>query len=76
MPQPYPSVSHYPSVPSTSNIDNDIGGIQILTESQMQRQSSASAPPTVDDTEMPAPSVKPKKMEEEPSEARGSNDPP
>eukprot|EP00971_Amphidinium_carterae_P002293 45164-Amphidinium_carterae.1 len=42
----------------------------------MQRQRSASAPPLVDDTSMPAPSVKPKKVEEEPSEARGSNDPP
>eukprot|EP00971_Amphidinium_carterae_P337795 6474812-Amphidinium_carterae.1 len=55
-PQPYPSVPYYPSLPSTSNVDNDIGGIQILTESEMQRQSSASAPPPVDDAEMPAPS--------------------
>eukprot|EP00971_Amphidinium_carterae_P214845 4263337-Amphidinium_carterae.1 len=42
----------------------------------MQRQSSASAPPLVDDADMPAPSLKPKKVEEEPSEGRGSNDPP
>eukprot|EP00971_Amphidinium_carterae_P111533 2208814-Amphidinium_carterae.1 len=75
-PQPYPSVPQYPSLPSASNIDNDIGGIQILTEGEMQRQSSASAPPPVDDANMPAPSVKAKKVEEEPSEARGSNDPP
>eukprot|EP00971_Amphidinium_carterae_P058313 1153586-Amphidinium_carterae.1 len=75
-PQPYPSVPQYPSLPSASNIDNDIGGIQILTDSQMQRQSSASAPPLVDDADMPAPSVIPKKFEEEQGEARGSNDPP
>eukprot|EP00971_Amphidinium_carterae_P165252 3275700-Amphidinium_carterae.1 len=41
-PQPYPSVPHYPLVPSASNLDRDIGGIQILTDSQMQRQSEMS----------------------------------
>eukprot|EP00971_Amphidinium_carterae_P348613 6490593-Amphidinium_carterae.1 len=88
---PSHATTPYTSITPPADWERDIGGIQIVSEGQMQKQQAAT-PRTLDDEEMPPPSVKgPKEMEDDrkarlnaararfdqsqPSSARGSNEP-